>query len=403
MTTIPLSPIDHVFTGAGSYPLEFAFAYAHPLDPDRLAESLARTLALFPPMTSRLVRVSDEAYGLMPDREGCVFEATTSTASFADPATRPGFLSPVETREGQALTRIRLSRTPEGSVLGVSASHAVVDGYSFFHFLSSWARVFHGREAEPPSHRRDLLAPPPCPPGRPVGPSDVLAACGLFCGEKRQSIPRERLRWHRQVLGRGEFSALLAQAQRDVEVRLSHNDVITAWLWKNYVPRWAEGATDPVTHANCPVDGRRLLPSFPRTYFGCAVALATASIPRKELDGTSLGGLARRVRSAVAHLDAAAFRRSLLTIDRLRRQEGLEGLDRCHVVHPHCGILVTNLSRLPVREVEFDGGPPVAFDILTPAERCAVVLPSDDGVDVRVCLPAASTSAAGGETTADGR
>jgi hypothetical protein len=78
----------------------------------------------------------------------------------------------------------------------------------------------------------------------------------------------------------------------------------------------------------------------------------------------------------------------LLTIDRLRRQEGLTVLERCHVVHPRCGILVTNLSRLPVREVEFDGGPPAAFDILTPAERCAVVLPADDGVDVRVCLPA---------------
>ena len=26
MTTIPLTPIDHIFTGVGSYPIEFAFA-----------------------------------------------------------------------------------------------------------------------------------------------------------------------------------------------------------------------------------------------------------------------------------------------------------------------------------------------------------------------------------------
>jgi hypothetical protein len=27
---IPLSPVDHVFTGVGAYPIEFAFAYGSP-------------------------------------------------------------------------------------------------------------------------------------------------------------------------------------------------------------------------------------------------------------------------------------------------------------------------------------------------------------------------------------
>jgi hypothetical protein len=43
------------------------------------------------------------------------------------------------------------------------------------------------------------------------------------------------------------------------------------------------------------------------------------------------------------------------------------------VVHPRAGLLVTNLSRLPVREIVFDAGPPVAF--------------AEDGLDVRICLP----------------
>jgi hypothetical protein len=76
-------------------------------------------------------------------------------------------------------------------------------------------------------------------------------------------------------------------------------------------------------------------------------------------------------------------------IERLQRQDGLAALERLHVVHPRAGLLVTNLSRLPVREIAFDAGPPVAFDILAPAERCAVVLPAEDGLDVRVCLPVA--------------
>jgi len=385
--TLPLSPIDQVFTGAGSYPLEFVFAYAGRIDPDRLADSLKRTLDHFPAVASRLVALPDRGWGLEPSEGGCVFEVVDSPVAFGDPAARYGYISPVESVEGQPLARLRLSRTPDGSVLGVSLSHAVVDGFSFFHFLTSWARVFQGQPLVPPSHRRELLQPSPVPPGPALTPADVQDGCGLFWGEERPAIRRDRLRWHRHLLPRTELSALLARAQAGCGVRLSHNDVIAAWLWQTHVPGWAEGEADATAWINCPVDVRRVLPGLPPTYFGCAVALATASVAREGLREASLTDLALRVRSAVARVDPERVKGSLALIDRLRRQEGLAVLERCHVVHPRAGLLVTNLSRLPVREVEFDAGPPIAFDILTPAERCAVVLPAADGVDVRVCLP----------------
>jgi hypothetical protein len=386
---IPLSPIDHVFTGVGAYPLEFVFAYGGPVDADRLADSLRRTLALFPPAGSRLVRTG-EAYGLAPAADGCAFEAATSSITFADTAERHGFVAPVETVEGQPLARVRLTRTPDGSVLGVGLSHAVVDGFSYFYFLSAWSQVFHGRAVPPPWLDRGLLGPADGgePPGEPLGPAGVLEGCGLFPDARRSAIPRDRLRWTRRSFPRGELSALLAEAQANCPVRLSHNDVVAAWLWRTHVPEWAD-PREPTAFLSCPVDLRRVLPGLPPTYFGCAVALATAEVEGERLAGASLADLARRVRDAVAGVDEARARRSLLVIDRLRRQEGLAGLERLHVVHPRAGLLVTNLSRLPVREIVFDAGPPVAFDILAPAERCAVVLPAEDGLDVRVCLPVA--------------
>jgi hypothetical protein len=387
---IDLSPIDHVFTGRGAYPLEFVFAYGGPVDADRLAESLRRTLALFPPAGSRLVRTSGEAYGLAPAAEGCAFEAATSSTPFADAPGRHRFVAPVETALGQPLARIRLTRTPDGSVLGVGLSHAVVDGFSYFYFLSAWSQVFHGRAVPPPWLDRGLLRPADGgpPTKEPLDPAGVLAASGLFLDETRPAIPRDRLRWTRRVFPRGELRALLAEAQAGCPVRLSHNDVVAAWLWRTHVPEWAD-RREPTAFLSCPVDLRRVLPGFPPTYFGCAVALATAELERERLAGATLADLARRVRDAVAGVDEARARRSLHVIDRLRRQEGLAGLERLHVAHPRAGLLVTNLSRLPVREIVFDAGPPVAYDILAPAERCAVVLPAEDGLDVRICLPVA--------------
>jgi hypothetical protein len=432
---IPLSPIDQVFTGRGAYPLEFVFAYGGRIDPDRLRESLRRTLALFPAAGSRLVRVAGEAWGLEPSPEGCVFEVGASAATFADAAERVSFVDPVETVAGQPLARIRLTHTPDGSVLGLAFSHAVVDGFSYFYFLSAWSLLFHGRDVPPPCLDRRLLLPDdgqretagPSGPGptgsllmnmpspRPsprAGPQDLepreclrrqvmaqgdprvtrvvrLGMTGLFLDERRSEIPRGRLRWTRREFTRAELSELLGEAQRDCPVRLSHNDVVAAWLWRAHVPEWAPDG-EATAFLSCPVDARRLLPGFPPTYFGCAVALANASIERERLAGAPLADLARRVRDAVAGVDGARVRQALAGIDGLRRREGLAALERLHVVHPRAGLLVTNLSRLPVREIVFDSGPPVAFDILAPAERCAVVLPSADGLDVRVCLPVRS-------------
>jgi shikimate O-hydroxycinnamoyltransferase len=390
---IPLSPIDHVFTGRGAYPIEFVFAYGGPLDAGGLEDSLRRTLALFPAVASRLVRLPDDAYGLEPADDGCVFEVATAPTRFADTTDRHTLVDPVETVEGQPLARIRLTHTPGGSVLGVGLSHAVVDGFSYFAFLSAWSRVFQGQEIAPPFPDRSALQPGRAsggtadPSGH--GQTESLGMTGLFLGERRPAIPRDRLRWTRRLFPRAELSARLAEAQGDCPARLSFNDVVVAWLWRTYVPTWAS-AGEETAFLSCPVDLRRVLPGFPPTYFGCAVALANASIERERLAAASPAELARKVRDAVAAVDEARARQSLRAIDRLRRGEGLAFLERLHVVHPRAGLLVTNLSRLPVREIVFDAGPPVAFDILAPVERCAVVLPAEDGLDVRICLPLSS-------------
>ena len=386
--SIPLSPIDHVFTGAGAYPLEFVFAYEGTLDADRLGASLRRVLESFPAASSRLARRGDR-YVLDPSPEGCVFEVAESATAFRDTPSRAHFVAPVQTLEGEPLVRVRLTQTPAGSVLGVAMSHAVVDGFSYFHFLASWSRTFRREAFIPPSHERTRLAgPADAAPGC-LDPDAVRRGCGLFLEAPRAGVQRDRLRWTRRVFPAAELRALHAQAQQDCPVRLSHNDVVAAWLWREHAARWADPC-EPAAWLSCPVDVRRLLPGFPPAYFGCAVALAGVSIERERLAGEPLAQLAQRVRDVVAAVDAGVMGRALATIDAVRERLGLAGLERLHVVHPRAGLLVTNLSRLPVGEVRFDAGAPVAFDILVPAERCAVVLPAADGLDVRVCAPAAS-------------
>jgi shikimate O-hydroxycinnamoyltransferase len=391
--TIPLSPIDHIFTGAGSYPIEFVFAYSGELDFDALRASLEATLEHFGPLRSRLVRTSDASYGLAASDDGLVFDVTNLDEPLDLAINAYDFLSPVDTVEDEPLTRIRLTHTPVGSVLGVSISHAVVDGFSYFHFLSSWARAHNGKPFHPPSHERELLIPEASTDSPGLDPAAVLAGSGTFWADKRKTIDRSQLAWDTISFTREAMNELLRQGQKDVDVRLSHHDVITAHLWRTYLSEWTS-SDDGEAYISCPVDFRRRMKPFPLTYFGCAVSLATDSIAYDELMTAPLGALALNVRSAIASIDPDYTIRALHTLERLRLQEGLSALEEVHVIHPRSGLLVTNLSRLPVNEIAFDAGPPTGFAILTPTERGAVVLPADDGVEIRVCLPVQDAAAA---------
>lgn len=388
MPLIPLSPIDHLFTGRGAYPIEFVFAYAGPIDAGRLEESLLRAIEAFPPVSSRLVRIAGDSLAFEPWEGGCTFRVAESATGFAAEERRSRFLDPVGSAEGEPLARVLLTHTPDGCVLGVSLSHAVVDGYSYFYFLSSWARLFRGEPFPAPVHAREALIPTVDPGGPPIGPRELQEESGVFRDALRPEVDRDHLRWDRHLLSRTELVALHQEVQAASPIRLSHNDTIAAWLWKKYLLQWAGDDPSAETYVSCPVDFRRLSPAAGANYFGCAVALATPSIPRGELPGASLGELATRVRRAVDAVDAARAERSLLALERLRRREGLGAMEECHVVHPRQGLLLTNLSRLPLADVAFDAGAPVAFDILTPGVRGAVALPAPDGgLDLRVFLP----------------
>ena len=384
-TTIPLSPIDHIFTGIGSYPIEFVFVYNDFIDEDKLRGSLENTLTFFPPAASTL-KMEDEKYVFEPQQPGYSLKIVDHDINFDETKKREVFLDPVSTKEGEILTRIQLTNTPGGSVLGVSISHAIADGFSYFHFLSSWARVFNNLEIFPPSHERNLLIKPVESPEH-IGSKEILEYAGLFYDRPRVEIKRDQLIWQTIHLSSAELKSKLTEAQRDCESRLSFNDVIVATLWKKYMHEWSNTKDDHMTYISCPFDYRRLVKDFPKTYFGNAVALATTPLSYEKLMKSSLGELSMLVRKNIGQVNEAYIHAGLNALSSLREKFGVDSFENVHVAHPENGLLVTNLSRLPVNQIEFGAGPPVKYEILTPANRGAVILPDTNGVQVRVCCP----------------
>jgi len=383
---IPLTPIDHIFTGVGSYPIEFVFVYNDKIDEKKLRSSLEETLTYFPPAASTNRKETDVQYVFVPVENGYSLEVIESSVNFDETEKRDIFIDPVKTQEGEILTKIRLTHTPSGSVLGVSISHAVADGFSYFHFLSSWARIFHDLEVFPPSHDRDLLIKP-IESKEKIDSEKILLDAGLFYDQKRKEIDRDKLIWETLHISNKELKSLLAEAQKDTRVRLSFNDIIVGTLWQRYIEQWNMDSEDHFTYISCPYDYRRLLFELSNTYFGNAVALATTRLSYTKLMHSKLSDLALLVRKNIASVNKDYIYKGLNTLSAIRNEKGVEVNERIHVASPKDGLLVTNLSRLPVNQIEFGVGPPVIYEILTPANRGAVILPDDNGIQVRVCCP----------------
>jgi hypothetical protein len=135
------------------------------------------------------------------------------------------------------------------------------------------------------------------------------------------------------------------------------------------------------------VDCRRIFKALPKTYFGCAVCFASAHLELNALLNTSIGELALRIHEAVRGINHEFVARSMRTLEQFRRQEGLDAMERVQLRHPTHGLIVTNLTRMPMRDLDFGAGVPADFLIHSEVPGGAAIFQAENGVEVAVTHP----------------
>src|SRR3972149_6461055 len=345
MDFISLSPVDYIFTGAGSQPITFAFYYPAKQGQDKLKFSLNETLKHFSVLQSQLKRISDHEYVFDISGNEVIFKIKNSDYEFDKKDDIKKYITPVSSFEGEPLTRITLTHTPSGSVLGVSISHALVDGFSYFHFLSSWARISKGERFIPPHIIRNLFSGFFEKIDKKITLQDLLNNCGLFYGEKRKDI---KISVNDKFFISSEtIKSISEDARQKNNFLLTENDIITGILWKKYLSEWTKNNLNPVTYLTFPFDFRRALPGFPKNYFGCAVCFGTSELNLDELSSLSVTEIAVQVKNSVGKIKRDYIKNSLNTLMNFRIQTDVKEFERIQLRHPANGIIVTNISRMP--------------------------------------------------------
>ena len=385
MEELPLLPVDYVFTGAGSQPITFAFSYRATLDPELLANGLRQVAEHMRPLQSRLLRTSETDYKFRADPDPPAIDVRSSSSIFEAGTKVEQYISPVRSLEGEPLTRIVLTQTPGGSVLAVSISHALVDGFSYFHFLSSWARTCRGDRLILPSLEREIFLSQIDRTARDVPPESLTDQCGLFHAGRREAS--RSVREERFFLSDESIKSAVEGARQSRGQSMTENDVIAAILWQKYLPLWLSGAGNPRVYLTLPLDFRRVMPGFQKSYFGCALCFATASTDRQSLLNSSPGDLALLVRSAVTRMRSEQILRSMSTLDAFRRNRGLAAVEELHLRHPASGMIVTNLTRMPIGDIDFGSGAPADYSAYLEVSRGAAILPGSGGANILVGHP----------------
>jgi hypothetical protein len=249
-------------------------------------------------------------------------------------------------------------------------------------FMYAWARVARGLPLGPVTRHAGSEG---VAEGR-VSPELVRAASGMFWLEGRERARDVPLRAVRRQFRHDELARQRTEARATRGASLSDNDLVCAHLWREFAA--SSASPDAETFLTCPVDARPFCRQLGRTHFGCAITFASAALSRGQLERAHPVDVAARIRAAVGAVDEQRFWHSQRVLAALRAQRGAAALSEVHLTHPSYGLLVTNLTRLPLEGLDFGTGAPVDFEPIVQLPRCAVLFSVPGGVEARVYLPA---------------
>ncbi|KAL2609674.1 hypothetical protein R1flu_028247 [Riccia fluitans] len=248
--------------------------------------------------------------------------------------------------------------------LSTSYSHAVADGFSGTHFLSSWAQISRGEPISlMPVHDRSLLTPRKS--------SSVLDGCPVrFMNNSIKeplaleiSKPEEGVSNISMKLSKRKMNELKAEALRDAPGEiLSTADCVSAHLWRLIIEK-RKLKPHELTRFYTSVDCRSRLKDFPAGYFGNCLTASVVVVTAGELLSKPLGYAATIIHNAVKAMDEEVIRGIIDWLSVNDYHWSCIGDEPFMPGDPKFNLHTVSASwsnRFPLYELDFGGGRPSA-------------------------------------------
>ncbi|MCE7745700.1 MAG: hypothetical protein GPJ52_11265 [Candidatus Heimdallarchaeota archaeon] len=372
MKQINISQVSTFFAN-GSYPIEFLFYFPYRINTNRLRRALKKLSTHFWTVFGTYANgvITEKSY-----LEDEYFEEISVDEAF-DPSmgretiyNKFGTMNP---KLSQHLFFLKVIHYINGTVLIPIMNHLVGDGYSYFYMLSVLAAVTK-RGGIP-------LAPTVITAiAKPRIYSDLHASFHFTASPVEAITFENKIDVEYQEISITETRNQAKSISEKSGLRISTNDILSARVIK-YVLENGKKKQLVNFRLAIPVDVRRGVSELGQRYFGNGLIMYNVPFNPKTVSQASIEELAITIRKSFPTVNYQSYETYLKQVENWIDVGKLELL---RPYDPDTECLVTNLTRMPIKRLDFGSGPPTTVEPLTRGRSGAAILAQDDKFVLRL-------------------
>ncbi|MFC2169470.1 acyltransferase [Acidobacteriota bacterium] len=368
---VKISQVDTLFSEK-SYPIEFLFYFKEGFDTKKIRAVLRKLSSVFWPMFGEYKDgfISFEKYR----EEECYDEEVIPKKFDIHEIEEDRFdvYSRYCLPDLKRLFFLKVKQFTNGTILIPKMNHLAGDGYSYFYFLSVLAMLsqktlfffksFWVQFFAKPCHRRTIL-------------KDFF-----FKGiELKPPLQKNRLTIEFEEIPRIDVKSMIKKVFSSDNLRVSTNDILSAMALKKIVGIQSEFFGEKV-NLTIPIDVRRQVKEYGRRFFGNGIMLYTLKLKKEYIKNSPAEKIAKKIRKSMPSVSKEAYIKYLTTLE---EQISPEKPDGFIPFDPRHGCLVTNISRLPVNNLNFGTGSPELAIPLSIEKNSIAILTKDKNYILR--------------------
>jgi hypothetical protein len=354
------------FFANGSYPIEFLFFYPNRINTRKLRRALKKISKQFWPAFSVYANGSiiEKSY----HESDCYDESTIDEifdTSLDHNIIYNNFRSIIPEKIPR-LFYLKVIHYNNGTVIIPKLNHLVGDGYSYFYLLTVLAAITN-RIGIPiiPTIIKSIFQPKI---------RSKIRNDFLFTAKPHDAIYfDDKLEYQVLELDKKEIRNQASILSEKSGFRISSNDILSAQVVKFIVENNTTLSDD--FRLMIPIDVRRGVPKLGKRFFGNGLIMYSIPFNPETTKQMSIEDIAITIRKTFPDVNLQNYESYLKKIEGWIESGQLELL---RPYNPDTECLVTNLSRMPIKKLDFGTGPPTLVEPLTRGRSGAAVLAKDD-------------------------
>ena len=362
MKKINISQIDTLFVN-GSYPIEFLFYYKYKIKTITIRKAIKRISSSFWPLFGKYNDCLIQSSKYSEDKFYCETIHNEDFTHMKNEMQVWKKYNLVNPKKMEGLLFLSILQFNNGTVIIPKMNHLVGDGYSYFYFMSVLAAI--SKSSYMPFKKYSI-----CRLASPQLKRTVLKEYHFNKAKIEEPFEHQNCTIKLEQVPKTYVKEEIKKIKAKYSMIVSTNDVLSAIVFKKIFEKQKAQIDNQFT-LSIPMDVRRQVKELGPKFFGNGIMLHHLNLSIGELDKIDNSELALKLRKSIPSVNTEMYVEYLSALESKIKRSSIHSLKP---YDPEKGCLVTNLSRMPIQQLNFGSGNPALIFPLTIGRNAAAIL-----------------------------